>query len=251
MEILAFIPKEVTVWGRGEDVGAPLCETPPRFPFARGPNSLLCSFVSSVRLLLGFEFTTLKLMIIIIVIISALVYYISTLGQASRGLSHLIIRTTFCCYSHSQMRKLRHRQSKELPKCTEQWTWNLDSGRVTRSLCVTSHVCCTECLRKAILVRNSSEGELVLFAHCMDGTTETRQWVAHPRSNHAVKHRMCLSVSKERAGTKVTIGLGAGEAGGLAEVEGPSPRFSPLHAHRAGQGWRPSPSVYAILAAVR
>lgn len=87
----------------------PLYVRPPPFPFARGPNSLLCSFVSSARPLLGFEFTTLQLMMIIIVIISALVYYISTLGQASRGLSHLIIRTTFCCYSHSQMRKLRHR----------------------------------------------------------------------------------------------------------------------------------------------
>lgn len=43
---------------------------------------------------------------------------------------------------------------------------------------------------------------------------------------------------------EMTVDVGTVEAGGLAVVEGPSPRF-PLH-HPGTQGWQPLPSICSL-----
>lgn len=54
------------------------------------------------------------------------------------------------------------------------------------------------------------------------------------RLNYVVKYRMCFFIFKERAGTKVIIGLGVGEIGGLVEVEGFLLRFFLFYVYRVG-----------------
>ena len=78
-------------------------------------------------------------------------------------------------------------ESQELPRVTDSrlgiWTQATRLG----NLCVRSRACTawsifTKRFWWGILQKGSAKGGHCLFAHFVDGTTETQQWVGHPRS---------------------------------------------------------------------